>query len=62
MGKVVKPLTSEQKLELAKQLNARFDVMCAELGALPEPEVMVLALYARTHLSERQALLVGGIR
>lgn len=59
MCKQVKVMTPEEKLELAKQLLQKFDAMCDEGGVMPETEVLVLALYARTSIQERQSLLSG---
>lgn len=52
--------TASQKLQLAMQLNEKFDAMCKEAKFLPDTEIMVLALYARTERRERESLFPAG--
>lgn len=54
--------TTEQKLEIACRLNERFDELCRACGVVDDPEIMALALYARTDSNYRQMLFPGGLR
>ena len=53
-----RPLTSAEKLELAQEVNALIDLHYPQDQFYVEPEVLLLALIARTNSSERQNLAI----
>lgn len=56
--------TTDEKLQLAREINEIIEHRCEGLGLLPGSmaEVLVLALYARTDTGERSVLLGGGLK
>jgi hypothetical protein len=54
--------TPEQKLEMAQELVAQFEKMCASSGVHEDPEIWVLAMYASTDKGYRLSLLPEGFR
>ena len=51
----IKELTPTQKLKIANEINDLLDDKCRALDCFSEPEILLLAFYARTPVNERQA-------
>lgn len=54
--------TPAQKLEVAQWLVSAFQDECEAKRIIPDPEILVMAVYAVTDASWRQALFVNGLK